>query len=87
MRNEEKIKKHNSLSSKFYIKLGLWIAGLAIIAGFVWACGATFWTIAGIYLGYILLRLVLRLIGLVLWLVFTVIAIIILTAIISLLIF
>jgi hypothetical protein len=85
--NEKILKQKNSLRSGINIKFWFRLAGLAGVAGLVWACGATFGTVAGIYLGYKLLRLVLRLIGLVFRVVFTVISIIILIAIISLLIF
>jgi uncharacterized membrane protein len=87
MRNIEKIKKQNSLSSEIFIKLGLWLMGLGLIAGLIYAFGASFSAVAGVYPGYKLLRLVLRLLGQILALAFTLISIIILIAIISLLIF
>ena len=71
------------------ININIWfcLAGLIVAAGLIYACGATFTTVAGIYLGYKLLRLILRVFGLVLSLFFTLVSITILIAIISLLIF
>jgi hypothetical protein len=83
MRNIEKIRKHYSLSSKLIIKTGLLVA----VAGLLYAAGSSFSVVAGVYLGYRVLRLVLRLFGLVMALVFTVISIGILITVISLLIF
>jgi hypothetical protein len=83
MRNIEKIRKQHSLGSELIIKMGL----LAAIIGLLCASGASFYVVAGIYLGYKVLRLVLRLFWLVLALVFTVVSIGILITIILLLIF
>jgi hypothetical protein len=69
------------------IKFWLHLAGLMMVAGLIYGFGATFSTVVGIYLGYRLLRLILRVCGLVISLFFTVILIVILIAIISLLIF
>jgi hypothetical protein len=83
MRNIEKIRKHYSLSSKLLIKTGLLVA----IAGRIYVSGASFSAIVGIYLGYRILRLVLRFFGLVMALVFTGVSICVLIIIITLLIF
>jgi hypothetical protein len=83
MRNIEKIRKQHSLGSELIIKMGL--SGLII--GLLYAVGASFSVIAGVYLGYKVLRLVLRFFGLVMALVFTAVSIVILIIIISLLIF
>ena len=71
------------------INIKFWgcLAGLAVVAGLIYICGATFSTIVGIYLVYKLLRLILRVFGLVLSLFFTLVSIVILIIIISLLIF
>ena len=66
------------------IRLGFWLAGLATIVALIFHFGATISTAIGIYLGYRVLRLVMRLFGQVLSIIFTVVAIIILIAIISL---
>jgi len=88
MRNEEKIRKQkNSLSSGINIRFWSCLAGLAVVAGLIYAFGATIWTAVAIYLGYKVLRLVMRLIGQILSIVFTVISIAVLILIISLLIF
>jgi hypothetical protein len=68
------------------IKFWLLLAGLAVVSGLIHAFGASFSVIVAIYLGYRVLRLVMRLFGLVLSIVFTVISILIFIAIISLLI-
>jgi hypothetical protein len=83
MRNIEKIRKQNSLSSKFIIKTGL----LLVITGLIYALGSSFSVVAGVYLGYRILRLVLRLLGLVTAVVFTVISIAVLMIISLILIF
>jgi len=71
------------------INIKFWgcLAGLAVVAGLIYACSATFTTAVGIYLGYKLLRLILKAFRLALSLFLTVISIVILIAIISLLIF
>jgi len=63
-----------------------WLAGLAVIAGLIWACGATISTVVGIYLGYKILRLVIRLFGQIATIIFTLISILIMLLIISLII-
>ena len=87
MRNEEKIRKQNSLGSGIIIRLGGYLAGLAAVIVLLHAFGATFSTIVGVYLGYRVLRLVMRLFSLLLACVFTAVSIIIMILIISLLIF
>jgi hypothetical protein len=85
MRNVEKIKKQNSLPSGFINKL--WGAVcIGAVIWFIYAFGGSFLTLAGLFIGYKLIRLVIRLTGLVLSLVFTLISILILIAILSLLI-
>ena len=69
------------------IKFWGWLTGLAVVVGLIYVCGTTISTVVGIYLGYKVLRLVMRLIGLAMLCVFTLISIIILIAIISLVIF
>lgn len=86
-RNKEKILKQNSLASRIYIKIGLYILGITLIVWLIQVLGATFSTILCAVLGYQLLKLTVRLLGLVLSLVFTLVPIIILTVIILLLIF
>jgi formate/nitrite transporter FocA (FNT family) len=73
MRNIEKIRKQNSLSSELIIKTGL----AAVIAGLIYALGTTFCTVVAVYIGYRAFGLVLRFLGLVTAAVFTVILIII----------
>ena len=86
-RNEEKIvKQKNSLLWNQH--RNFWgLVALGLVMWLIWACGASIWTIVGIYLGYKVLRLVLRLFGLLLSVLFTVISILILILIISLIIF
>jgi hypothetical protein len=88
MVNNEKIIKTKKLPPLgINIRFCLLLAGLAAVAGLIWACGTTVPAVIGVYLGYRVLRLVIRLTGLLLSILFTVISIIILMAIISLLIF
>jgi hypothetical protein len=87
MENTEKIRKQfHSLGSELIIKFGGWLLGLVAIIVLIQAFGASLSTVVGIYLGYRVLRLVMRLLGLMLSIVFTVISIFILIGIISLLI-
>jgi hypothetical protein len=69
------------------IRFWLRLVGLAVVAGLVWTCGATISTVAGIYLGYKLLRLILRIFGLLVSLFVSAVFAVILIIIISLLIF
>jgi hypothetical protein len=85
--NTEKIRKQfHSLGSEIIIKSGGWLPGFAVVAVLIQAFGASISTTVGIYLGYRVLRLVMRLIGLVLSIVFTAVSIFILIVIISLII-
>jgi hypothetical protein len=86
MRNTEKIRKQNSLNSELIIKSGGWLLGLAAVIVLIQAFGASISTAVGIYLGYRVLRLVMRLFGLLISLVFTLVSIFILIVVISLLI-
>ena len=63
-----------------------WLVGFTAVIVLIYAFGATTSTVVGIYLGYRVLRLAVRLIGQVFSLVFTVVAILILIAIISLIV-
>jgi hypothetical protein len=85
--NEKIIKTKKLPPLGINIRFWAWLAGLAVVAGLIWACGATFGTVVGIYLGYKLLRLVLRIFGLIISLILSVAFAVILIAIISLLIF
>jgi hypothetical protein len=87
MRNNEKNIETKLPPLGINIKFWGWLVGLAVVAGLIYAFGATFTTVVGIYLGYKLLRLILRVFGLVISLFYTVVSIVILIAIISLLIF
>ena len=88
MENNEKIlKQKNSLRFGIHISFGFLLVGLAVVAGLIYGFGAALSTVIVIYLGYKILRLILRVLGLVLSLFFTVVSIVILIAIISLLIF
>ena len=71
------------------ININFWrgLAGLMLIIGLLYACGATFPIVIGIYLGYKVLRLILRVFGLILSLLISAVSIAVLTAILSLLIF
>lgn len=86
MRNNEK--NIETKLSPLGININSWLklAGLAAVVGLICAFGATFSTVIGIYLGYKLLRLILRVFGLVVSLFFSLVSIVILIAIISLLI-
>jgi hypothetical protein len=87
MENTEKIRKQfHSLGSELLIKSGGWLLGLIAVIVLIQAFGASFSTVAGIYLGYRVLRLVMRLFGLLISLVLTLVSIFILIGIISLLI-
>jgi hypothetical protein len=84
MRNEEKIRKQNFLRNQHKNWLGL--LGLVAVIVLIHAFGASFSTMVGVYLGYRVLRLALRLFSLAMASVFTIIAIVILISIISLVI-
>ena len=71
------------ISIDFWAKL----AGLAAIIGLLCACGATISTVLGLFLGYKLLRLIMRLLRLFLSVFFTLVSIIIVFLILSYLIF
>ncbi|MDR3327496.1 MAG: hypothetical protein LBT04_05135, partial [Prevotellaceae bacterium] len=86
-RNEEKIRKQKNSLLWNHHKIGLGLLGLVAVVGLIHAFGVSFSAVIGMYLGYKVLRLVLRLFHLVLASVFTVVSIIILIIIISLLIF
>jgi hypothetical protein len=88
MENTVKIKKQfHSFGSGIIIKFGCWLLGLIAVIVLIHAFGASISTVAGIYLGYRVLKLAMRLFGLVLSIVFTMVYIFILIAIISLLLF
>jgi hypothetical protein len=87
MRNNEKNIETKLPPLGINIKFWLRLAGLTGLAGLLYACGATFTTVVGIYLGYKLLRLIFRVFGLIISLVFSIVSIVVLIAIISLLIF
>jgi len=87
MRNIEKIKKQNSLSSKLLIKTGLRVICIGLIIGLICTCGVSFHAAVIVFLGYKLLRLVFRFLGLIIALVYTFICIGITIIIILLLMF
>jgi hypothetical protein len=64
--NEKILKQKNSLRSGINISIWLVLAVLAVALGLTFGFGGTFSAVAGIYLGYKLLKLILRLAGLVL---------------------
>jgi len=84
-RNEEKIRKQKNSLLWNQHKIFWRLLSFGVIAGLFWACGASIWTIVAFFLGYKVLRLVMRLFGLLLSVLFTVISILILIALISLL--
>jgi hypothetical protein len=69
------------------IKILIRLVVLVGFIGLIWACGANIWTAVAIYLGYKVLRLVLRLFGLLLSVFLTVISILTLIVLISFIIF
>ena len=83
------IKKIETKLPRLGVNIRLWgcLAGFLAVAGLIWACGATIPTVAGIYLGYKLLKLILRILGLVVSILISVVSATILAIIISLLIF
>ena len=87
MRNEEKIRKQKNSLLWNHHKIWLGLLGLTAVIVLIHAFGASFSAVVGVYLGYKVLRLALRLFSLAMASVFTVISIIILISIISLLIF
>lgn len=84
MGNMEKIKKQSALSLGIIIRFGLGVGILGAVIGVIYACGAPVASLVGIYLGYKLVKLLLRLVGLILSLAVTIISIIVLITIISL---
>ena len=68
------------------IRLGVWLVSLAAFVTFINHFVASVSVVAGVYLGYKVFRLLIRLIGQTLSIIFTVIAILILISIISLII-
>jgi hypothetical protein len=87
MRNEEKIRKQKNSLLWNHHKIWLGLLGLMAVVGLIHLFGASFSAVVGVYLGYRVLRLVMRLFYLVMAVIFTVVSIIILISIISLLIF
>ena len=67
----------------FWLRLALFSA----VIGGLYACGATFSTLLGMYIGYKILRLVLRFFRVLISLVYTAVSIVILILIISYIIF
>ena len=61
--NEKILKQRNSLRSEINIRFWVVLADFAGFVCLVLACGLTFRTVVMIYLGYRILRLVLRLFG------------------------
>ena len=86
MRNEEKIRKQKNSLLWNHHKIGLGLLGFVAVVWLIHLFGASFSTIVGIYLGYKVLRLVMRLFGLLISLVFTLVSIFVLITIISLII-
>jgi hypothetical protein len=87
MRNEEKIRKQKNSLLWNHHEIWLGLLGLVAVVVLIHAFGASFSAAVGVYLGYRVLRLVVRLFSLVMASVFTVVSIIILITVISLLIF
>ena len=87
MRNNEKNIETKLPLFGINIKFWLWLAGLAVVVWLIYVCGATVSTVVGIYLGYKLLRLILRIFGLIVSLFVSAVFAVILIVIISLLIF
>jgi hypothetical protein len=87
MRNN--VKNIETKLPQLRININFWLrlAVLAGVAGLMWAYDATFSTLVGIYLGYKLLRLILRIFGLVVSLFLTVVSAAVVAVIISLLLF
>jgi hypothetical protein len=83
-RNEEKIRKQKN--SLLWNHHKIWL-GLTALLVLIHLFSAPFSAVVGVYLGYKVLRLVLRLFSLVMASVFTIVSIIILISIISLLLF
>jgi len=87
MVHEEKNRKTKLPQFRIIIDFGLRLACFTVVIGLLYACGATFFTVLWVYLGYKVLRLGLRLFGFLLSFVFTLFSILILLLIITLLIF
>jgi hypothetical protein len=87
MVHEIKNKKTKLPPLGIIINWGVRLGGLATVIGLFNVCGSTFSALLGVYLGYKVLRLVMRLFGLLLSIVFTLFSIFILILIITLLIF
>jgi hypothetical protein len=85
--NDKKNNKQQLPPLGIIINFVVLLGGLALIFGVIHAFGATISTIVGVYLGYKLLRLVLRVFGLIISLFVSVVSIMILITIITLLIF
>jgi hypothetical protein len=86
MRNEEKIRKQKNSLLRNHHKIWLGLLGIVAVIVLIQAFGASISTAVGIWLGYRVLRLAMRLFGLLVSLVFTLVSIFILITIISLLI-
>jgi hypothetical protein len=87
MRNEEKTGKQKNSLLRNHHKIWLGLFGLTAVVGLIHLLGASFSAVVGVYLGYRVLRLVMRLFSPVMAVIFTVVSIVILISIISLLIF
>ena len=87
MRNNEKNIETKLPQLGIIIKFGGWLVLFIVLSGLIYACGATISTAVVIYLGYKVLRLILRFFRLVISIFFTVVSIVVFAIIISLLIF
>jgi hypothetical protein len=76
--NEKILKQKNSLHSGINISIWLMLAGLAVVAGLIFGFGGTFSAVAGIWLGYKLLRLILQFLGLLVALLVTLVSAVVL---------
>ncbi|MFR0679057.1 hypothetical protein [Dysgonomonas mossii] len=87
MRNGKNILKQNSLPSGIIIKLGLWVAGLAMCAWLVTHLSINTSVLLGCILAYIGICLVFKVVKFVLKVIFSLLSFIIITALVLLLIF
>jgi hypothetical protein len=85
--NEKIMKQKNSLSSGIIISFGSVLAVVGVVAGLIFGFGGTFSTVAEIYLGYKLLKLILRVMGLFVALLLTLVSAVFLGLIILFIIF
>ena len=87
MRNERKILKQNSLPSGIIIKLGLWVAVLALCAWLIKQVSINTSVVVGLVITYLIINFLFKIVNLIIRIVLSILSFIILISIFLFLIF